>query len=333
MANGNKLFGIHFITSQHAYVLVMVTSIAVAASTLASLFGRHSYLELATHFRLQYALVASVCVVLLIVFHSWKLLPIVLCCAVINWFYIAPYYSATPGASASPAAVHLRLMLANVLGSNRNYSVLIATVDQERPDVAVLQEFTDEWRRHTQTLDSRYPYSKVVPKPGGSGMALFSRYPIENVEVLALDSSTHLALLAKVNVAGTPISILSLHPPTPVRADKFSNRNEQFARAASLMRATAGAKVLIGDLNTTMWSPYFMDLVRDSGLRDARIGFGLGPSWPLPLPAILQIPIDQCLVSETMAVERLRTGGRTGSDHRPLIVDVSFAVPPMRASR
>lgn len=156
-------------------------------------------------------------------------------------------------------------------------------------------------------------------------MAVLSRYPFEDAETLTLDSSTHIAIRARVNVAGTPVSVLSLHPPTPVRTDKFNNRNQQFTRAASLLRTTSGPRFLIGDLNTTMWSPYFADLLRESGLRDARRGFGLMPSWPVPLPAFLQLPIDHCLVSNDIVVEGIRTGARTGSDHRPLIVDMKIS--------
>jgi endonuclease/exonuclease/phosphatase (EEP) superfamily protein YafD len=90
-----------------------------------------------------------------------------------------------------------------------------------------------------------------------------------------MDQSTHIALWVRVNVRGTPISILALHPPTPVRSDKFNNRNQQFARASALLKSTNGVRILIGDLNTTMWSPYFADLIRGSGLRDVRKGFGL----------------------------------------------------------
>lgn len=321
-----------FVSSQPVYTLALMALIIVSLLTLMSLFGHHAYLELATHFRLQYALVSSVCIILFIISHSWKLLPLAVCCALLNLAYILSYYFVASHRVNSSAA-HLRLMLANVLGSNKNHAALIEAVKEANPDIIVLQEFTEDWWSHTQVLNSDYPYYKAVPKPKGSSMALFSRYPLEEVEVLTLDASTYLALSARVNIAGTPVSILSLHPPTPVRTDKFLNRNEQFTRAASILRAMTGTRFLIGDLNTTMWSPYFMDLVRESGLRDARRGYGLRPSWPMPLPAFLQIPIDHCLVSDDVVVEGIRTGRRTESDHRPLIVDVQFERSELRASQ
>jgi len=313
-----------FVTSHLIYKLTVVTLIAVATLTLVSLFGHHLYLELATHFRLQYALLSVTCILLLINAHSWKLLPVAVCCALLNSMYILPYYSQEISPVSYAAATRLRLMQANVLGSNQKYAALIGTIKAAHPDIVVLQELTDEWWNQIQALTSEYPFSKAAPRPGGSGMGILSRYPLEKVDVLALDSSTHLALLATVKVEGAAVSILCLHPPTPVRSDKFLNRNQQFTQAAAIMKGISGVRVIIGDLNTTMWSPYFKDLIRESGLRDARIGFGIINTWPMPLPPFLQIPIDHCLVSEDVAVSGIGTGKRTGSDHRALIVDLLF---------
>jgi endonuclease/exonuclease/phosphatase (EEP) superfamily protein YafD len=313
------------ITPQRIHLLVVIASVVVSVFTLASMFGRHLYLELTTHFRLQYALAATACLILLAVFHSWRLMPLALCCAVVNLAFILPYYASASRPQAPPGAMRLRLMHANVLGGNKDFAALTAVVEEEHPDVLVLQEFTEWWQEQLRyPLGSLYPYAKLAPRQGGSGMALFSRYPLEGAEVLTLDASSHLAILARVNVEGIPLTVLALHPPTPMRRDKFANRNEQFIRAASILRETQGPKVLIGDLNTTMWSPYFSDLVTESGLNNARQGFGLMPSWPVPLPTPLQIPIDHCLVGGSVTVEEIRTGRRTGSDHRPLVVEVSI---------
>jgi endonuclease/exonuclease/phosphatase (EEP) superfamily protein YafD len=312
------------VTTQRIHFLAAFVTLAVAACTLASLFGRRPYLELTTHFRLQYALAASACLIPLFAFHSWKLAPLALACAVLNWSFIVPYYFAAPRHAAPSVGTRVRLMHANVLWGNRDYAALASVVERERPDVLVLQEFTGAWEESLRGLEAQYPYSKLAPRPAGTGMALFSRHPFEGAEVLSLDATSHLALFARVKVEGATLSVLALHPPTPIRADKFANRNLQFERAASIMREAQGPKLLVGDLNVTMWSPYFTDLLRDSGLNNARKGFALIPSWPVPLPTPLQIPIDHCLVSHDLTVNSIRTAARTGSDHRPLVVDLSF---------
>ena len=134
-----------------------------------------------------------------------------------------------------------------------------------------------------------------------------------------------MALICKINLDGTLLSVLTIHPPTPMRNDKFIYRNKQFAESAKLLKNTPEPKLFIGDLNTTMWSPYFVDLVKDSGLRDVRIGKGLKTSWISFFPPPFRIAIDHCLVSESIEVATVELGEFTGSDHLPLVVNLKIA--------
>jgi endonuclease/exonuclease/phosphatase (EEP) superfamily protein YafD len=83
--------------------------------------------------------------------------------------------------------------------------------------------------------------------------------------------------------------------------------------------------MLMGDLNTTMWSPYFHELETQAGLRNARDGFGILPTWPQKGQwPMFRIPLDHCLVSPEIRVEAFRVGSNIGSDHLPIIVDVTI---------
>ena len=309
-------------SSQVVYRLTLAVLVALVLLTLTSQFGQFLYLELTTHFRLQYVLASLACAVTLTAFQSWKFLPIALLCAALNAVYLLPYLSAgpTPG-SVGP---HLRVLHANVLKDNTDYQAVLDFVDQSNADVVVLQEVTDSWSEQIKRLVVKYPYFVIEPRAQGAGMAMFSRYPFDDVQPLKLDDSTHLAILAKVSLNGRSLAVLAMHPTTPITPTKFKNRNRQFREAAELLKSLEGPKVLIGDLNTSMWSPYFAGLLDDSGLRDARMGFGLKTSWPMPLPSFLRLPIDHCLVSKDIHVERFEIGSRTGSDHLPIIIDLTL---------
>jgi endonuclease/exonuclease/phosphatase (EEP) superfamily protein YafD len=321
------MFLIEAISSHLAYKLIVVMLVAIFLLTIASLFGNHLYLELTTHFRIQYALGAILCGVLLLSFHSPRLLPLAVFCAVFNLAYLGPYFFSFKQPQLPGSGVPFRLFHANVLMTNRNYQKLLDAVNEANADVVVLQELTDEWRENTQVLTEEYPFVELAPRPGGSGMALFSRYPLTETRTLSLDTSGHVALTARADLAGASVTILGLHPPTPVGPMRFANRNLQFKEAASILNSIKGPRILVGDLNTTMWSPYFEILEHDSGMRDARLGFGLKTSWPMPLPSFMRLPIDHCLVSNDVAVAAVRVGPRVGSDHRPLIVDLRLPQP------
>ena len=304
--------------------LVQITCILTFILTAVSLFGRYPYLELATHFRLQYFWTLIPCVILLCLFNDWKWLVPCAACALFNGFYILPYYFADNYQAKDVPKVNVRLVLSNIEAKNKDRESLIESINSANPDILVLQEVTEGWWRKIQHLTDIYPHFKAHPLSGGGGLALFSRFPIEQADVLQLDSSPHPAMFAKINLDGTILTVLTIHPPTPMRSDKFTNRNKQFAESAAIMKSAPNPKVLIGDFNTTMWSPYFVDLIADSGLRDVRKGRGLYPSWNTILPNFMRIPIDHCLVGDTIEVGNVELGDDTGSDHYPLIVDLKI---------
>ena len=74
---------------------------------------------------------------------------------------------------------------------------------------------------------------------------------------------------------------------------------------------------------STRWTPRFKHLLRATGLRDTAAGFGWQPTWPTFLPR-LGITIDHCLASSALGVRALKTGPDIGSDHYPLIVELTF---------
>lgn len=301
---------------------IQITCIITFLLTVASFFGRYLYFELATHFRPQYLWVSIFCAILLCIFKDWKWIVPCVICIVFNGLYIFPYYFSEKYQAKDVPTTNLRLVLANIEGRNKDHDSLIQSVNSANPDILVLQEVTEGWWKKVQHLTDIYPYYKPLPRPGGGGMAIFSRFPLEQADVLQLDSSSHPAIFAKINLDGTTLSLLTIHPPTPMRRDKFTNRNKQFAESAAIMKSAANPKVLIGDFNTTMWSPYFTDLVEDSELRDVRKGRGIYPSWHSYLPRSMRIPIDHCLIGEGIEVSDVGLGDYTGSDHFPLVVDL-----------
>ena len=61
----------------------------------------------------------------------------------------------------------------------------------------------------------------------------------------------------------------------------------------------------------------------ESGLHDCARGFGLARSWPAQF-APLGIRIDHCLVSREWESVRVDIGRALGSDHLPVIAELSL---------
>ncbi len=300
-----------------AWALAMTLAAGAGAASLLGFGARSAQtLELMSHFRVQYFWLLTLCA-LAFAFgkrRTWALASAA--AAAVNLVVIAPLYvaPAPPPATEAP----LRIMSLNLLYSNQDHQRVLETIRAEDPDFVLLLEVTDEWALALTALDKDYPYSKSMPFSKGPGISFYSRIPLEAIRYRNIAGAPMID--ARVQRPGGPLTIMGVHPFSPLSDFHFKDRNHQLAAIARAAAQPAGAVMLVGDLNTTSWSPYFQDLLAVSGLADSRRGFGVQPTWPgLPFP--FRIPIDHCLVSPEVAVYGRHVGPAVGSDHRPIIVD------------
>lgn len=311
-----------------AVKLARVLSVATLSLGIAGYGGRaHRFLELASHFRLQYFLASLALLMIFITLRSPRWIAGAMLCLILNMIALAPWYLPRSPAEVDEPKRPLRLLLSNVFYGNPHYALFAAYVREQQPDIVICQEVSPRWGVELKNLQEAYPHTVMVPKAGGSGIALLSRWPFKESFVLNLGDTARPSILATVDVDGTSVSVLTLHPETPLAAHNFAARNAQLAEAARLMKNLPGHKVIIGDLNTSLWSPFLSDLENNSGMVNARRGAGVLPSWPTHLPSFMRLPIDHCFVSPEIAVTGIKTGRDIGSDHLPLVVDVAVPIP------
>jgi endonuclease/exonuclease/phosphatase (EEP) superfamily protein YafD len=309
-----------------AFVLVQTTLTAVFLGSLAGFMGSvHRYVELISHFRLQYLLVALACLLVCLALHAWWLALYAFVTVALNLVMVVPWYLPPPQALLDQPYAPVKLLFANVESANRNVAAFLGLVREETPDVVIIQEATERWIDHLHVLAAGFPYATALPRPRGGGIALYSRLPVERFDVVALGWERMPGLLARLRLRGGVLSVVTVHPRPPLRRHDFRQRNAQLRDAAAIVQSVPAPKILVGDLNTSLWSPYYAQLVRHSGLYNARQGFGVRPTWPAWMPwPFLMIPIDHCLVSPDIRVRTMRTGRDIGSDHLPLIVDMAI---------
>lgn len=294
-------------------------------ATLAGFAGHLHWLpELASHFRLQYAIALALlaAVMLARAHYRWALLFV--SGALLNTLLLTPRLLPPAEASATADEPRLRLLLANVRAENRAIARIQAMIDDSAADLVVLLEVTPELAAHLESWAGRYPYRQTMPRNDYFGIALLSRLPFQKAEVVTLSAAGLPSIIAELGDGKQRFTLIGTHPLPPVSAAAAADRNAQFAALAMRARQTHTPLVLAGDLNTSPWSPWFARLLRDSGLRDSADGRGLHSSWPAGWP-LLWIPIDHVLVSTDIRIQDRRTGADFGSDHYPVIVDFQVA--------
>jgi len=309
---GTRLTGL----LEAAAAVTALLSVATFANQL------HRYLEQFSHFRLQYLFVAAALAAILYALRSRRWALLMLGITAINAVPISAWYLTDARASA-PEHSKIKLLLANVYSRNDDTQPLLDLVIAENADIVFLQEVTHRWNQALSALRDPYQYSLIIPRNDNFGIATFSRHPFVSAQVLQSPPFKHPTLKVELDIDGKTVTFVTTHPMPPVGRVGFDSRNEQLADIATTMNAIDGPRVLIGDLNTTMWAHHYQTLIAQTGLVNAKSGFGVLPSWPTQLPFAM-IPIDQCLLSSDFAVRDVRTGPRIGSDHLPLIVEVTL---------
>ena len=294
--------------------------LTIAVSLLTLLTANNHALQLFSHFRLQYFVVAILLTILFVVLRDRRYAVLLFATAFINGAHVLPWYFDEPYDTGGRG---LKLLNANVLSTSAEYDKLFALVDREQPDVIVLQEISPAWAEQLERLEAQYPYRVVEARDGNFGIALLSRFPLASAATVDSEPLGFPTIVATIDVGGRALQLVATHPMIPLGRRNFDDRNEQLVSVANLLRRTTGPRVLVGDLNTSLWDVNYKYLEAWTGLRNARRGFGVVPTWPTFFPFAM-IPIDHILVSDQVGVTDVRTGPGIGSDHLPLIAALTL---------
>jgi len=229
-----------------------------------------------------------------------------------------------PTETVKPAVgTRLRLVSLNVHTENEHRDLVLKFLQNADADVILLMEVNAAWMQALQPLRTNYAQVIAEPREDNFGIALLSRLPLTNSEVMELGRAGVPTIATTISVGGEPLFLLGTHPLPPGSATYARLRNEQLQEIAALIRRHNVSAIVLGDLNCTPWSPYFTDLLRDSGLKNISSRGGLFGSWPAWLPCA-RIPLDHGLVSPTLRVIEKRLGPPVGSDHLPLILELQI---------
>jgi endonuclease/exonuclease/phosphatase (EEP) superfamily protein YafD len=213
---------------------------------------------------------------------------------------------------------------ANLHISNDDLSNLNKELQVVEPDIILLLEVTPHHFDELQSTINKYPY-RVESRSIGKfeiGFVFLSKYPILNNRVTKLTERCNFVLEAMIDINQNPTMFYGVHSPRPGTI-KYVERKNQFHWLARQIKAQLLPVIVAGDFNATPYSPIFRGLVEATGLKDSRIGFGWQPSWPTYFPP-LWIPIDHVLVTPDIQVRKRTTGSYIGSDHYPVITELSL---------
>ena len=223
-----------------------------------------------------------------------------------------------------PTGVHLlRVGQFNVLQPNDSKEAIIAAARTSGADVLSFQEVDDAWAVALDAaLTPEFPYRRIIPRRDCYGIALFSRLPVDTMEVIDLLGAP--AVRAVVLTAGGSVAVTAVHARSPLPYGAFVKRNDQLELLANRLDDPRMPQVVIGDLNAVGWDDALLRF------RD-RVGLHTMPAYEqATFPSMMGmalIPIDHVMGSSHLAINNATTTHLRGSDHRALIADISWNGP------
>lgn len=309
------------------YLVVTALTLALSLTCGLSCFGAaHLYCELSCHLIVLY-LLAALFVLLVISMDAAIFRRLILVarinagCLLLILFYCG--YKMAPlliREDKAPQRANLTLLHLNLHGDkNREYLLFFKQVADANPDIVMVSESSIEWSKQlAKNLEAQYPY---FDKSGfKSEFGLYSKYPIKLYSLKQIEFVHRKRLFVQVEHPDLGlVTILLVHPVTPIF--NFAARNEELTLYPRELKQFVTPRILVGDMNCTLWSPYYEQMVKEGDFKDCERGFGFAPTWP-GVTVKPFLTIDHFLISKDLAVKDRRVLPFAGSDHLPVLVSL-----------
>jgi endonuclease/exonuclease/phosphatase (EEP) superfamily protein YafD len=283
--------------------------------------------------RLQLAILYLVAIALLYVLapRGWSRFIIacalVLCLAYqLSWIYaylpIAP--TQTQRATTTSRQHTLRIMVANILMTNRSAEKFLRIVQQVEPDILIVDEPDAWWAEQLRGLGAVFSHQTKYPLENTYGMIFFSRLPVVRSEVkfVVEDDVPSIHSIIKLR-SGQPVELISLHPRPPQPNVDTEARDAELVLVGREVRKSPYPSIVAGDMNDVGWSHTSELFQKVSGLLDPRRGRGLYATFHAKYP-FLRYPLDHLFHSEEFRLVNMTVLDDVGSDHFPLLVVLSY---------
>ncbi|RZJ05117.1 MAG: endonuclease [Brevundimonas sp.] len=228
-----------------------------------------------------------------------------------------------PSAPPRAGAPVVRLYSANVQALNTEIDSIRISIFAAQPDVVALIEVGDVPASRLDQILQAYPYRVVSPRidrPSGAARSVIaSRWPLTVIR----DRPDGLyAVGATVRTPLGPLNVVGVHLTRPWPYQEQWGQISQTMALAAVVSDLTGPVIVAGDFNSVSSARIGRQVARDIGLRPAS---GFPGTWPSAVPSMFGVTIDQVWRSPDLAFVSRRVGRDTGSDHRPVVTEITLA--------
>ena len=221
----------------------------------------------------------------------------------------------------------IKLLQLNLLYRNYKPSAVIKLVKELKPDVITFQELSYKNKHILNAIGKNYPHKIICFSSGIRSVAVLSRFPSASGKSKKCYRGKGLAWM-QILVGGKKVSIASLHLkwPYPYGQPKHIDQLE------GALKEIPKPVIASGDYNATPWS-YAIDRIEQAtntkvigGIRFTYRVDTYQWAWGerFPIRFKIRMPIDHILVSKEFSARKIRKERYVGSDHAPVIAEISL---------
>ncbi|OAE02094.1 endonuclease/exonuclease/phosphatase family protein [Arthrobacter sp. OY3WO11] len=237
---------------------------------------------------------------------------------------VQPANVQSPARSADQArGPVVTVMAVNVGYTGIDPGALLAEIRSRNVDVLALPELAPAGLKALDRagLASLLPFRATDVAWDKIGSALFSRFPLQQVDRVPGSAFHQSRAVASFPSAAGPVHLTAVHVDSPRRGHIASWRAE-LRLLGELWQVLPDSQpaILLGDFNASADHGEFRNLL-STGLSDAAevTGKGLAPTWPVNSPAPAFVAIDHVLVTPGIEVLDFDVVTLPGTDHAAVV--------------
>jgi endonuclease/exonuclease/phosphatase (EEP) superfamily protein YafD len=234
----------------------------------------------------------------------------------------------------------LRIITLNLFRDVDNAGRVAQLVMSERPDCFAAQELDPRTSRQlSAALTETYPFRVVHPDEGYKGLGWWSRYPLQEVELLRSNSHTPLALTVEYSGPSGSIRLMTAHPRAPDLGPRRAGvwlysarrRDDEISLILQSLTRLGTPLVLAGDFNMTDQVAAYRDTTHLLDDAFDACGYGFGHTFPLLICrsgrcvrwSVPLLRLDYVFYTRDLQALEARVLPSVGSDHSPLLVTLT----------
>jgi len=220
----------------------------------------------------------------------------------------------------------IKILNANVLQTNRQYSALLAQIKSYQPDLIFLLETDHKWMNAVQDLKKDYSFFIEVPQENTYGMLFYSKFQINNQKINFLVKDDIPSISCQVVLPDkTQVQVWGLHPESPVPGESLTStaKDKELSIIALKAKECDDPVIVMGDLNDVAWSSTTSLFTKTSRLLDVRKGRGFYSTFSAH-HWFIRFPLDYIFCSADFGFIGMKRLHYNGSDHFPIFTHLIY---------